>query len=105
LSGDEEGKLLRAGVAYSLAGDEAALARLDGRYKGFYDGARNPDALRVALSGLPSGGLNVGDIGRVNADDEAFVGWVGKMKQRFRAPPAPARQVAANPPPKVPAKG
>jgi len=89
LSSDEEGRLLRAGVAYSLAGDEAALNRLQQRYQGFYEKANNPDALRIALSGVPSGRLSVGDFGRVSADSEAFAGWVDKMKGRFKTRPAP----------------
>ena len=59
------------------------------RYSGFYDQARNPDALRVALTGVQQGQLSVGDFGRVTADNEAFSGWVDKMKQRFREKPAP----------------
>jgi tetratricopeptide (TPR) repeat protein len=105
LSSDEEGRLLRAGVAYSLAGDEAALGRLQQRYQGFYEKANNPDALRIALSGVPTGRLSVGDFGRVSADNEAFAGWVEKMKGRFktRAAPvgakaiAPAKQAQAAP--------
>jgi len=89
LSAEDEGKLLRTGVAYSLAGDDAALARLQQRYSGFYEQARNPEALRVALTGVQPGQLNVADFGRVTADNEAFAGWVGRMKQRFRENPAP----------------
>ncbi|HEY8616895.1 endoglucanase [Phenylobacterium sp.] len=106
LSSEEEGKLLRAGVAYSLAGDEAALARLEGQYRGFYDQAHNPEALRVALTGVPTGRVSAADFGRIAADNEAFAGWVARMKDRFRsrpsptggrpaAAPAPARQAAA----------
>ncbi|WP_411286631.1 endoglucanase [Phenylobacterium sp.] len=102
LTSDEEAKLLRAGVAYSLAGDDAALARLQGQYQGFYGKANNPEALRVALSGAPTGRLGVSDFGRISADNEAFAGWVTKMKVRFKAKPAsvgkpigPARQAAA----------
>jgi tetratricopeptide (TPR) repeat protein len=90
LSTDEEGRLLRAGVAYSLAGDGAALARLSQRYQGFIDQARNPEALHVALSGQSSGTLGVADFGRVVADSEAFAGWVAEMKQRFKQPPGEA---------------
>lgn len=97
LSAEEEGKLLRTGVAYSLAGDDAALTRVQQRYAGFYEQARNPEALRVALTGVQSGRLNVGDFGRVAADNEAFAGWVDKMKQRFRE--APASAGPAKPPP------
>jgi hypothetical protein len=89
LSNEEEGKLLRAGVAYSLAGDTGSLARLQQRYQGFYDQAHNPDALRIALSGEPMGRLSVADFGRVTADNAMFAGWVAKMKDRFRTARAP----------------
>jgi hypothetical protein len=97
LTGEEEGKLLRAGVAYSLAGDEASLSRLDQQYRGFYDEARNPDALRVALSGASSGPLGVSDFGRTTADNEAFAGWVEKMRKRFKEKPAAAKTAEAAP--------
>lgn len=89
LSSEEEGRLLRAGVAYSLAGDDSALQRLEQRFSGFYETARNPDALKVALTGIPVGRLSVADFGRVTADNEAFAGWVDKMKVKFRQKPAP----------------
>lgn len=97
LTPDDEAKLLRTGVAYSLAGDDASLARLNQRYGGFYAQARNPDALRVALTGVQPGELKVGDFGRATADNEAFAGWVSKMKVRFREKAAPpgAKQAAA----------
>jgi tetratricopeptide (TPR) repeat protein len=106
LNTDEEGRLLRAGVAYSLAGDEGSLDRLESRYQGFYEKANNPEALRIALSGAPTGRLSVGDFGRVSADNEVFAGWVEKMKGRFKTraapvgtakPAAPARQAQAAP--------
>ncbi len=90
LSADEEGKVLRAGVAYSLAGDDAALQRLQSRYGGFIDQARNPEALRVALTGISDGHVSLADFGRITADNQAFEGWVAKMKQRFREAPVPA---------------
>ncbi|WP_293476210.1 endoglucanase [Phenylobacterium sp.] len=102
LSSDEEGRLLRAGVAYSLAGDEGSLARLQTRYQGFYEKANNPEALKIALSGVPTGRLSVADFGRVSADNEAFAGWVAKMKGRFKTRPAPVG--AAKPPPVAPAR-
>lgn len=105
LSADEEGKLLRAGVAYSLAGDNAALARLNSQYGGFYATAHNPDALRIALAGVPDGRLNVADFSRVSADNEAFAGWVSKMKVRFKQAPAPVgKGVAKAATPAVPVK-
>jgi tetratricopeptide (TPR) repeat protein len=101
LTSEEEGRLLRAGVAYSLSGDEASLARLQQRFEGFYEKANNPEALRIALSGVPAGRLSVADFGRVSADNEAFAGWVDKMKGRFKTRPAP---VGSAKPPIAPAK-
>ena len=101
LSSEDEGRLLRAGVAFSLAGDDAALARLQQRYQGFYDKANNPEALRIALTGVPAGRLSAADFGRVTADNEAFAGWVGKMKGRFKTRPAPVGTTKA---PIAPAK-
>ncbi|HEY2750595.1 endoglucanase [Phenylobacterium sp.] len=89
LSAEEEGKLLRAGVAYSLAGDQAALSRLSGQYGRFFEGAHNPEALRIALTGVSADRLSVADFSRVSADNEAFTGWVDKMKERFKSRPAP----------------
>ena len=100
LGSDEEGKLLRVGVAYSLASDDGALARVRDRYQSFFEDAHNPEALRVALSGVETGQLNVADFSRVTADNEAFAGWVAKMKQRFKqrpAPMGPVRQAAVTP--------
>ena len=97
LSAEEEGRLLRAGVAFSLAGDDAALARLRQQYQGFVDGAHNPEALKIALAGVAGGRINVADFGRISADDEMFEGWVAKMKVRFREPRPPL--APAKPPP------
>ncbi len=105
LTHEEEGKLLRAGVAYSLAGDDAALSRLNGQYQGFIAQSTNPEALRIALTGMSGGRLSVADFGRVSADNAAFSGWVEKMKVRFKTRPAPvgvapaaaAKQAAAAP--------
>jgi tetratricopeptide (TPR) repeat protein len=89
LSAEEEGKLLRAGVAYSLAGDDAALGRLNGQYQRYFDQAHNPEALRIALTGVSTNHLSVADFSRVSADNEAFSGWVAKMKVRFHTAPVP----------------
>lgn len=97
LTADEEGKLLRAGVAYSLASDDVSLARLRERYDPYLGATRNPDALRVALTGVAASKVSVADFGRMTADNQAFAGWVAKMKERFRAPPPPLTTAAAAP--------
>lgn len=80
----EEARLLRAGVAYSLADDDVSLGRIRQRYSGFIESSGNPEGLRVALSGMNVESLSSADFGRVTADNEAFGGWVAKMKDRFR---------------------
>ncbi|MFA7262095.1 MAG: endoglucanase [Caulobacter sp.] len=92
---DEESKLLRAGVAYSLAGDDASLTRLRDRYAGYFELARNPEALRVAFAGVDGGALTANDFSRAVADNEGFAGWVSKMKARFRDKPAPVGPAVA----------
>ena len=98
LKADEEGRLLRAGVAYSLAGDEAALTRMRGRFEPLFAGARNPDALRVAFARLDGERIGTADFGRSVAESDTFNSWVGRMKQKFREKPAPV--MAQAPPPK-----
>ena len=90
LNADEEAKLLRAAICYSLAGDETSLGRVRGRFQGFVDQAHLADALRVALSGAQQQTqITAGDFGRISAEDASFVGWVQAMKQSFRDRPAP----------------
>jgi tetratricopeptide (TPR) repeat protein len=89
LSAEDEAKLLRAAISYSLAGDEAGLARLRDRYQTFLAQARQADALRVALSGAQELQISSKDFSRLSAEDASFVGWVYAMKQRFRDRPAP----------------
>ncbi|HJV41634.1 endoglucanase [Caulobacter sp.] len=84
LSSAEEARLLRASVAYSLADDDVALARLRQRWTRFVDTAANPDGLRVALQGLGVESVSPSDFSRVSADNEAFSGWVARMKDKFR---------------------
>jgi hypothetical protein len=105
LSAAEESRLLKAAVAYSLAGDNAGLSRLRTRFGGGLTEARNPDALRIALAGMSDDGANAADLTRVINEADAFAGWVGEMKKRFAKggaartgpPPAvkPAQQAAA----------
>jgi tetratricopeptide (TPR) repeat protein len=84
LTPGDEARLLRSAVAYSLADDDKSLARLRQRWSGFVDSAGNPDGLRVALQGLSVESLSASDFSRVTADNEAFNGWIGRMKDKFR---------------------
>ena len=80
---EEESRLTRAGIAYSLAGDDASLTRLRGRYAKLAEGARNKEMIRVALSGLSSGDVSPAAYGRAVAEVDTFAGWVSTMKKRF----------------------
>ena len=104
LTPEEEGRLLRASIAFSLSGDDAALARLRTRYSAFVDQARNPEALKVGLTGMDSAEVGAADFSKVTADNEAFAGWVEKMRARFTRPSGPQASQAASLP-NVPAPG
>jgi tetratricopeptide (TPR) repeat protein len=97
LTAEQEGQLLRAAAAYSLAADDGALGRLRANWTPFVAGARNPDALRVALSGLNGGEISPADLSRIAADNEVFTGWVAKMRARFdqATPPSPRAPLAS----------
>ncbi len=86
LTRDEENRLLRAAVAYSLAEDDAALTRLSANWSPFIEKARSPDALRVALAGLNGieDAATVREIAALAARTDTFTGWVERMKGRFR---------------------
>jgi hypothetical protein len=94
LASEQEGQLLRSAVAYSLAADDASLSRLRARWAPFVAASRNPDALRVALSGLNNGEVSPADFSRIAADNQMFSGWVARMKDRFRVAPLPAPRPA-----------
>jgi tetratricopeptide (TPR) repeat protein len=83
LSLEEESRLTRAGVAYSLAGDDASLARLRSRYIKLAEGSRNKEVIQIALSGLSSGDVSPAAYGRAVAEVDTFAGWVSTMKKRF----------------------
>ena len=94
LTADQEARLIRAGVGYSLGGDGAALSRLSRNYRPFVAGARAKTALSIALD---DGGAAAGDFAALTASADTFAGWVVAMKAELRTktggnrPAAPAR--------------
>jgi len=111
LSGEDQGRVMRAAVAYSLVGDDAALTRLRTHYGKLAETSSAPDALRVALAGVQEGALSAGDFARAASDAAAFAGWVAASKKRFHdqlaapltVPVAqPVKQTAAKPSPAKP---
>lgn len=87
LSPEDESKLLRAATAYSLAQDDASLARLRDHYQSFVSHARWPDALRVAMSGINVEQITSATFAQAISDDQTFANWAARMKERFKSEP------------------
>lgn len=108
LTPDEEVRLIRTGIGYSLGHDEAGLSRLSRNYGPFVDRARSAPALRIALAG-PDGGASPGDFAALSTGADTFSGWVTAMKAQIRQrtggnrAAAPARPSSASPAPAAPA--
>lgn len=92
LSTSEETRVIRAGIGYSLGQDDPSLARMSQRYTTFLAGARNPDAMRLALAG-PEDLAGLRDAQRLAQTIDTFSGWVAQARAAFReqmeAPAAP----------------
>ncbi len=88
LSPEDESKLLRAAVAYSLAQDDGSLSRLRDHYQGFVDKSRWPDALKVALSGVNVEQITSANFAQAISDDQTFAGWSRKCWRILATQPA-----------------
>jgi tetratricopeptide (TPR) repeat protein len=86
LTPDEESRVIRAGVGYSLGRDSVALARLSRNYAPFVANARSQAAMRIALDGLDGmdGVVRAQDFAGLTASADTFTGWVAQMKQQLR---------------------
>ncbi|MFT4076290.1 MAG: tetratricopeptide repeat protein [Asticcacaulis sp.] len=98
LSQADEGRLLRAAVAYSLQKDQDSLTRLSTRFGKFADTAASGDAIRVALAPLDGGTLSAKDFAASTAANDSFAAWVTGMKKKFREKDDAAAKAAANAP-------
>jgi len=94
----DEGRLLRAAIAYSLQKDQPSLTRLSARYGKFSDTASSSDAIRVALAPLDGGNLSARDFAASTAATDSFAGWVTGMKKKFRERDDAAAKAAASAP-------
>lgn len=84
LSADEETRVIRTGIGFSLAGDPTGLTRIADRYQPFLNQARNQAAMRLALAG-PGNLANIRDIQRLTQSVDTFAGWVSQARASFRA--------------------
>lgn len=111
LSLEDESRLIRAGVAYSLMSDQRSLSRLTDRFGKFADGAQSPEAVNVALAGMDNGPINAQDFALAASKADSFTGWVAGMKKRLRdktaqpLPGAGTQRTAANADAKAPQAG
>ena len=85
LSADEENRIIRAGVGYSLGHDLTSLTKLSRAYQPFVDRARSAAALRIALAGFDGmEGVDAKDFASLTSGADTFAGWVQTMKADFR---------------------
>ena len=89
LTDDEAAQLVRAGSAYSLAQDDAALGRLRARYAKLVAASPQGSALRVALEGLGAEGASSASYSRILADADRFSSSVASLRLRLRDVSAP----------------
>ncbi len=94
LTVEEETRLLRAAISFSLANDDPGLARLRDRYSKYLEASHSPDSLRVALAGIDEANLKPADLTKVMTDGDTFTGWVNRMKQQFRQQTGPGARPA-----------
>jgi predicted negative regulator of RcsB-dependent stress response len=114
LSEEDETRLLRSAVSYSLANDSKALARLKQRFSPLVEKARQADALKIALDGMDDEAVVApSQVLSTLAQSDKFAGWAARAKQKFQGQalaattqpvtPAPAKaaKAAATPKPQA----
>jgi tetratricopeptide (TPR) repeat protein len=91
LTPEEESRVIRAGVGYSLGRDAGALGRLSANYRPFLANARSGPAMRIALDGLDGmeGAASARDFAGLTASADTFTGWITQMKANLRERQAP----------------
>ena len=87
LTPEDESRVIRAGVGYSLGRNAAALGRLSANYRPFLATARSGPAMRIALEGLEGteGVSSARDFAGLTASADTFTGWIAEMKTQLRA--------------------
>ncbi len=106
LTPEEESRVIRAGVGYSLARDAGAVcAGCRETIKPFEAGARSGPALRIALDGLDGmeGAASAQDFAGLTASADTFAGWVAQMKTQLRTQTGGNRAAATPARPQTPA--
>ncbi|WP_420433267.1 tetratricopeptide repeat protein [Hyphobacterium sp.] len=89
LTMDEQADVLRAAIAYNLAGDRDALARLTGRYGAMMAETDEADSFSVLTSrNATSGDTRIGDLARQIAGVDTLDAFMGRFRERFAEDPA-----------------
>jgi predicted negative regulator of RcsB-dependent stress response len=106
LDGHDRQAVLRAGVAYTLAGDEAGVRSLYREYAGDMANTPEADAFEVVAAGVTADGAAIRDVARAVARTDLLERFIDRMRARMteeaanapqQAPAAP--QPAPSPPP------
>jgi hypothetical protein len=108
---DEHGRqaVLRAGVAYTLAGDEAGVRTLYREYAGDLANTAEADAFEVVASGVTADGAAIRDVARAVARTDLLERFMQRLRVRMTqeaanapaqsaTPGAPAPSAPATPP-------
>jgi hypothetical protein len=86
---DEQADVLRAAIAYNLAGDRAAIDRLTERYGAMMAETDEADAFSVLTSrNAASGDTRIGDLARQIAGVDTLDAFMGRFRERFSEEPA-----------------
>jgi tetratricopeptide (TPR) repeat protein len=99
---DESGRqaVLRAGIALTLAGDEAGVRTLYRDHAGDLAGTPEADAFEVVASGVNAEGAAIRDLARIVARTDLLDRFMTNIRARMtaEAPPAPTPTPGAPPP-------
>ncbi|MBA4802356.1 MAG: hypothetical protein H2040_10880 [Euryhalocaulis sp.] len=99
---EQESAILRAAVAYSLAGDQAALTRLSGQYRDAMDKTGSASAFRAVTGRVETEGLALAEIAQRVSDTSDLEAFLDSRRGRLEgdeprmdyAPPANEQAVA-----------
>jgi hypothetical protein len=95
--------VLRAGVAYTLAGDEAGVRALYREYAGDLANTPEADAFEVVATGVSADGAAIRDVARAVARTDLLERFMQRLRERMtqeaaNAPPAPSAPAPSAPP-------
>lgn len=82
--------VMRAAIAYSLAGDNLGLGRIRSKYAELMAGTADATSFEVVTGGLPEAAGSIRDVVASIAGTDTLDAFVRDYKKRFEVPPAPS---------------